>query len=49
MLAPAPYNFLNSFIYDAKMTRNAGLTCRYHLRNTMPDTIFLERMGQGIA
>ena len=33
--------------YGGKKTRDPGLTCRSHLSNIMPDTIFYDSMGWG--
>ena len=31
--------------YGGKKARDGGLTCRYHLSNIMPDSIFYDIMG----
>ena len=40
---------MTPFNYDSKRAKNAGLTCRFHIRNIMPDSILHEKMGQEIA
>ena len=38
-----------SFNYGGKKARDVGLTCRCNLSNIMPDSIFYNRMGWGMA
>ena len=39
---------MTSFNYGAKKARDVGLTCRCHLSNIMPDSIFYDSMGWGM-
>ena len=45
--------YMTSFNYGGKEARDVGLTCRCHLSNimpdSMPDSIFYDSMGWGIA
>ena len=38
---------MTSFNYGGKKASEAGLTCRYHPSNIMPDGIFCNTMGWG--
>ena len=40
---------MTSFDYGGKKARDVGLTCRSHLSNIMPDSIFHDSMGWGIT
>ena len=35
--------------YGGKKARDGGLTCRCHLSNIMPDSIFYDNMGLGMT
>ena len=35
--------------YGGKKARDVGLTCRCHLSNIMPDSIFYDNMGLGMT
>ena len=39
---------MTSFNYGGKKARDVGLTCRYHRRNIMPDSMFYDSSGLGI-
>ena len=41
--------YMTSFNYCGKKTRNVDLTCRCHLSNVMPDSIFYDSMGWGMT
>ena len=45
VLKPVSCYYMTSFNYGAKKARDVGLTCRCHLSNIMPDSIFYESMG----
>ena len=40
---------MTSFNYGGKKARDVGLTCRCHLSNIMPDSIFCDSMGWGMT
>ena len=40
---------MTSFNYGGKKARDVVLTCRYHLRNIVLDSIFNNSMGWGIT
>ena len=40
---------MTSFNYGGKKARDAGLTCRCHLSNIMPDSILYDSMGWGMT
>ena len=44
-LMPVSCYYMKSFNYGSKDARDVGLTCRYHLSNIMPDSIFYDSMG----
>ena len=44
-LTPVPCYCMTSFSYGGKKVRDVGLTCRSHLSNIMPDSIFYDSMG----
>ena len=48
-LMPVSYYSMTSFNYGGKKARDIDLTCRCHLSNIMPDTIFYNSMGWGIT
>ena len=48
-LTPVSCYYMTSFNYGGKETRDVGLTCRCHLSNIMPDSIFYDSMGWGIT
>ena len=48
-LTPVSYYYMTSFNYGGKEARDVGLTCRCHLSNIMPDSIFYGSMGWGIT
>ena len=48
-LTPVPCYCMTSFSYGGKKVRDVGLTCRSHLSNIMPDSIFYDSMGWGIT
>ena len=48
-LTPVLCYYMKSFNYGGKKARDVGLTCRCHLSNIMPDSIFYDSMGWGIA
>ena len=48
-LMPLSYYSMTSFNYGGKKARDIDLTCRCHLSNIMPDTIFYNSMGWGIT
>ena len=48
-LTPVSCCYMTSFNYGGKKARAVGLTCRYHLSNIMPDSIFYDSMGWGIT
>ena len=48
-LTPVSCYYMASFNYGGTKARDVGLTCRCHLGNIMPDTIFYDSMGWGIT
>ena len=48
-LTPVLCYYMTSFNYGGKEARDVGLTCRCHLSNIMPDSIFYDSMGWGIT
>ena len=42
MLTPVSCYYMISFNYGGKKARDVGLTCRCHLSNIMPDSIFYD-------
>ena len=48
-LTPVLCYYMTSFNYGGKEARDVGLTCRCHLSNIMPDSIFCDSMGWGIT
>ena len=48
VLTPVSCYYMTSFNYGGKKARDVGLTCRCHLSNIMPDSIFYD-MGWGIT
>ena len=49
MLTPVLCYYMTSFNYGGKKARDVGLTCRCHLSNIMPDSIFYDSMGWGMT
>ena len=49
VLTPVSCYYMTSFNYGGKKARDVGLTCRCHLSNIMPDSIFYDSMGWGIT
>ena len=47
VLTPVSCYYMSSFNYGGKRTRDVGLTCRCHLSNVMPDSIFYDSMDGG--
>ena len=47
-LTPVSCYYMRSFNYGGKEARNVGLTCRCHVSNIMPDSIFYDSTGWGI-
>ena len=48
-VALVSYYYMTSFNYGGKKARDVGLTCRCHLSNIMPDSIFYDSMGWRIT
>ena len=48
-LTPVPCYRMTSFSYGGKKVRDVGLTCRSHLSNIMPDSIFHDSMEWGMT
>ena len=48
-LTPVSCYYMTSFNYGGKKARDVGLTCRCHLNNIMPDSIFYDSMAWGIT
>ena len=46
-LTPVPCYCMTSFNYGGKRARDVDLTCRCHLSNVMPDSIFYDSMRWG--
>ena len=44
-LTPASCYYMTSLNHGGKKPRDVGLTCRCHLSNIMPDSIFYDSMG----
>ena len=44
-LKPVSCYYMTSFIYGSKEERDVSLTCRCHLSNIMPDSIFYGSIG----
>ena len=44
-LTPVSCYYMTSFNYGGKKARDVGLTCRCHLSNIMPDSIYYDGMG----
>ena len=49
MLMPISCYYVTSFNYGGKKARDVGLTCRSHLSNITPDSIFHDSMGCGVT
>ena len=49
VLKPVSCYYMTSFDYGGKKARDVGLTCRSHLSNIMPDSIFHDSMGWGMT
>ena len=49
LLTPISCYHVTSFDYGGKKARDVGLTCRCHLSNVMPDSIFYDSMGWGMT
>ena len=47
VLTPVSCYYMSSFNYGSKRTRDVGLTCRCHLSNIMPDSIFYDSIDGG--
>ena len=47
-LTPVSCYYMTSFNYGGKEARDVGLTCRCHVSNIMPDSIFYDSTGWGI-
>ena len=48
-LTPISCYCMTSFNYVGKKAMDVGFTCRCHLSNIMPDSIFYDSMGWGIT
>ena len=48
-MAPVSCYYMTPFNYGSKKARDVHLTCRCPLSNIMPDSIFYDSMGWGIA
>ena len=48
-LTPVSYYYMISFNYGGKEARDVGLTCRCHMSNIMPDSIFYDSMEYGMG
>ena len=48
-LTPASCYYMTSFNYGGKRVRDVDVTCRCHLSNIMPDSIFYDSMGWWIT
>ena len=48
-LMPVSCYYMTSFNYGGKKARGVGLTCRCHVSNIMPDSIFYDSMGWGLT
>ena len=49
VLTPVSWYYMTSFNDGREKARNVGLTCRYHLSNIMPDSIFCDNIGWGMT
>ena len=49
VFTPVSCYYMTSFNYDGKKAGDVGLTCRCHLSNVMPDSIFYDSMGWGMT
>ena len=49
VLMPISCYYVTSFNYGGKKARDVGLTCRCHLSNILPDSIFHDSMGCGVT
>ena len=49
VLTPVSSCYMASFNYSGNKARGVGLTCRCHLSNIMPDSVFYDSMGWGIT
>ena len=49
VLTPVSCYYMTLFNYGGKKARDVGLTCRCHLSNIMPDSIFYDNMGLGMT
>ena len=49
VLTPVSCFYMTSFNYGAKKARDVGLTCRCHLSNIKPDSIFYDSMRWGMT
>ena len=49
VLMPVSCYYMTPFNYGGKKARDVGLTCRCHLSNIMPDSIFYDSMGWGMT
>ena len=49
MLTPVSCYYMTSFNYGGKKVRDVGLTCRCHLSNIMPDSVFYDSLGWGMT
>ena len=49
VLTPDSCFYMTSFDYGGKKTRDIDLTCRCHLSNIMPDSIFYDSMQWGMT
>ena len=49
MLMPISCYYVTSFNYGGKKARDVSLTCRSHLSNITPDSIFRDSMGCGVT
>ena len=46
---PVSWYYMTSLNYGGKKARDVGLTCRCHLSNIMPESIFYDSMGWGMT
>ena len=49
VLTPVLCYYMTSFNYSDKKAMDADFTCRYHLSNFSPDSIFCDSMGWGMT
>ena len=49
VLTPVSCYYITPFNYGGKKARDVDLTCRCHLSNIMPDSIFYDSMGWGMT